>query len=83
MSVCVKERERERERESGEALPGDVFIFIFLIEDSINFLSASLLVFRVGSQVVQSPCYTCVKEMVYKSCSAVCMFSHLRQLDQR
>ena len=81
MCVCV--REREREEKSRRASHGNVFIFIFLIENSINFLSTSLLVFRMGSQVVQSPCYTCVREVVYKSSSTMCMLRHLKQLDQR
>jgi hypothetical protein len=40
-------------------IPGDVFvIFIFLTKNGIHLSTAFLLVFRMGGQVVESPCYT-------------------------
>jgi hypothetical protein len=42
-------------------IPGDIFVvFIFLTKNSVHLLMAFLLMFRMGGQVVESPCYTCI-----------------------
>ena len=40
-------------------IPGDIFIiFILLTKNGAHLLTAFLLVFGMGGQVVESPCYT-------------------------